>query len=74
MFGPEGVHADTARMDTKLFIGAYAAELQAFVDAVRDGTPLPVTGDDAKRALAIALAAIKSVEEHRPVRVDEITS
>jgi myo-inositol 2-dehydrogenase / D-chiro-inositol 1-dehydrogenase len=74
VFGPEGVRADTARMDTKLFVGAYTAEFQAFVDAVRNGTPPPVTGADAKRALAIALAAIKSVEEHRPVRVDEITS
>ena len=74
VFGPEGVRADTARMDTNLFVGAYTAELQAFVDAVRNATPPPVTGDDARRALAIALAAIKSVQEHRPVRVDEITS
>ena len=49
---------------------AYTAELAAFVDAVRAGTPAPVTGEDARAALAIALAAAESVRTGRPVRID----
>jgi myo-inositol 2-dehydrogenase/D-chiro-inositol 1-dehydrogenase len=30
-----------------------------------------VTGDDARRALEVALAAIRSHEEHRPVKLEE---
>jgi myo-inositol 2-dehydrogenase/D-chiro-inositol 1-dehydrogenase len=74
VFGPDGMRAETARMNTELFVGAYTAELQAFVDAVRHGTPPPVTGEDAKRALTIALAAIKSIQQNRLVRIAEITS
>ena len=51
---------------------AYTAELAAFVDAVRAGTPAPVTGEDARAALAIALAAAESVRAGRPVRIDEV--
>ena len=47
---------------------AYVAELAAFVDAVRGGTPAPVGGEDARAALAIALAAAESVRAGRPVR------
>ncbi len=63
---------DTARGDQELFAGAYIAELAAFADAVRTGTPAPVTGEDARAALAIALAAAASVRDGRPVRIDEI--
>jgi myo-inositol 2-dehydrogenase/D-chiro-inositol 1-dehydrogenase len=33
---------------------------------------LPATGDDARAALAIALAAAESVAGGRPVRIDEV--
>jgi predicted dehydrogenase len=32
------------------------------------------TGEDGRAALVLALAAIRSVETGRPIRVDEITS
>jgi myo-inositol 2-dehydrogenase/D-chiro-inositol 1-dehydrogenase len=48
------------------------AELTAFVDAVRAGTPAPVGGDDARAALAIALAAAESVQTGRPVWIHEV--
>jgi myo-inositol 2-dehydrogenase / D-chiro-inositol 1-dehydrogenase len=67
-----GRSVETARGDQELFAGAYTAELAAFVDAVRSGTPPPVTGEDARTALAIALAAAASVRAGRPVRIHEV--
>src|SRR5687768_12735352 len=70
--GPAGRAVDTARSDQELLAGAYVAELAAFVDAVRGGAPAPVGGEDARAALAIALAAAESVRAGRPVRIEEI--
>jgi myo-inositol 2-dehydrogenase/D-chiro-inositol 1-dehydrogenase len=67
-----GRTVETARSDQELFAGAYVAELAAFADAVRAGTPAPVTGEDARAALAIALAAAESVRAGRPVRTEEV--
>ncbi|GAA2616475.1 myo-inositol 2-dehydrogenase [Paractinoplanes durhamensis] len=61
---------ETARGDQELFAGAYTAELAAFVAAIRTGTPPPTTGEDARAALAIALAAAESVRTGRPVGVE----
>jgi myo-inositol 2-dehydrogenase/D-chiro-inositol 1-dehydrogenase len=54
------------------YTAAYAAEIAAFVAALRDGTPPPTTGHDGLMALALADAALKSVAEGRVVRVSEI--
>jgi myo-inositol 2-dehydrogenase/D-chiro-inositol 1-dehydrogenase len=70
--GGAGRHVDTVRSDQDLLPDAYVAELAAFADAVRTGTPAPVTGEDARAALAIALAAAESVRAGRPVRIDEV--
>ncbi len=51
---------------------AYAAEIAAFVHAVESGSVPPTTGDDGLRALALAEAAVKSVDEERVVRISEI--
>lgn len=37
----------------------------AFIEAVRNGTDVPVTGVDGLRALEVALAAMKSAESHQ---------
>ena len=66
--GAGGRLVDTVRSDQELLPDAYVAELAAFVDAVRAGAPAPVTGEDARAALAIALAAAESVRAGRPVR------
>jgi myo-inositol 2-dehydrogenase/D-chiro-inositol 1-dehydrogenase len=55
-----------------LFHGAYAAELEHFVDCVRTGAATDSTGEDARGTLAIALAAIRSVQAGQPVRLDEV--
>ncbi|MBM7804426.1 myo-inositol 2-dehydrogenase/D-chiro-inositol 1-dehydrogenase [Geodermatophilus bullaregiensis] len=67
--GPAGRLVETVRGDQELFPDAYTAELAAFVEAVREGRPAPVTGEDARAALAIALAAAESVRTGGPVRV-----
>ncbi|MCA9834018.1 MAG: Gfo/Idh/MocA family oxidoreductase [Thermomicrobiales bacterium] len=39
--------------------------VSAFIDAVRNGTDVPVTGTDGLRALEVALAAMKSAESNQ---------
>jgi myo-inositol 2-dehydrogenase / D-chiro-inositol 1-dehydrogenase len=67
-----GRTVETARSDQELLADAYVAELTAFVDAVRAGKPAPVGGDDARAALAIALAAAESVQTGRPVGIGAV--
>ena len=67
-----GLEAETVRGDQELFRDAYTAELAAFVGAVGQGGAAPVTGQDARSALAIALAAAQSVRTHRPVAIEEL--
>src|SRR4030095_4394144 len=55
--GAAGRSVATVRSDQALLAAAHVAELAAFAAAVRGGTPAPVGGDDARAALAIALAA-----------------
>jgi len=69
-----GRMVETARSDQELLAGAYVAELAAFADAVRGRTPVPVGGEDARAALAIALAAARSVRAGRPVRIGEVAT
>jgi myo-inositol 2-dehydrogenase / D-chiro-inositol 1-dehydrogenase len=66
---PGGQSADTVHSDQELLGDAYTAELAAFVQAVRSGTPATVGGDDAWQALAIALAAVESAGSGRPAAV-----
>ena len=51
---------------------AYAAEWDAFVTALADGTPVPVTLEDGVAALAMAEAATRSLREGRPVRLADV--
>lgn len=54
------------------FEPAYRAELQAFLTSVRDGAESPCPVTDARQAVAVSLAADRSMKEHRPVKVKEI--
>ena len=54
------------------FQPAYRKELAAFVEAVRTGAPSPCSLDEARSALAIALAAELSRAERRPVSIEEV--
>ena len=70
--GAEGVVADTWRRNIDLFHDAYTAELAAFADCVRSGATPEPGGRDARAALAIALAAIRSVDTGSPVRLSVV--
>jgi myo-inositol 2-dehydrogenase/D-chiro-inositol 1-dehydrogenase len=67
-----GRHVDTVRGDVELFGDAYTAEFVEFTDAVRASRAPAVTGQDARRALVLALASIESVKAGMPVQVAKI--
>ena len=67
-----GISVETSRLDSDLLRSAYLGEFEAFANAARIGGPSPVPGSAARVALAIALAAIKSVEEGRGVELVEV--
>jgi len=54
------------------FEPAYRSELAAFVETVRTDAPSPCSLEEARSALAIALAAELSRAERRPVSIEEV--
>jgi myo-inositol 2-dehydrogenase/D-chiro-inositol 1-dehydrogenase len=53
---------------------SFALELEMFVQAVLEGKPTPVTGADGRAPVVMALAARKSYDEHRPVKLAEVSA
>lgn len=53
-------------------MGFYTNEMSAFVEMIRTGTP-PITREQTLDVLGILHAGIRSAEEGRTVRIDEIT-
>ena len=56
------------------YMQAYAAEINAFVEAIVQDIPTKVNVQDGLEPVLIGLAAKKSVAEHRPVTLAEIRS
>lgn len=54
------------------YVPSYLAEWSAFEQAIRAGSPPPVTGQDARAALVVGLAARRSAREGRPLSTSEI--
>jgi myo-inositol 2-dehydrogenase / D-chiro-inositol 1-dehydrogenase len=54
------------------YVPSYVHEWEAFLIALRDDGPSPVSAADGRAALVAGLAAGRSHREGRPVRVDEI--
>jgi myo-inositol 2-dehydrogenase/D-chiro-inositol 1-dehydrogenase len=54
------------------YTDSFAAEIQAFTESVLEDKPIAVTGADSRMPVVMALAAGKSSQEHRPVRLSEI--
>lgn len=72
-YSENGVHASLPLnffMDR--YIEAYANEIKEFCEAVLEDKVISVGGKDGLLAVAIGLAAKKSVQEKRPVKVKEI--
>jgi myo-inositol 2-dehydrogenase/D-chiro-inositol 1-dehydrogenase len=71
--GSETVHKDLPlNFFMERYTESFAAELRSFVHAIREKKPTEVTGIDGRIPVQMALAARKSYDEHRPVRMDEI--
>ncbi len=54
------------------YTDSFAAEIEAFTESVLEGKPIAVTGAESRKPVVMALAAGKSSQEHRPVRLSEI--
>jgi myo-inositol 2-dehydrogenase/D-chiro-inositol 1-dehydrogenase len=52
---------------------AYVAEMKAFIEAIQQDTPPPVTGLDGRVPVVMGLAAWRSYRENRPVKLVEIS-
>ena len=46
----------------------------AFIDAVANNKPVPVSGADGRAPVVMGIAARKSYDENRPVKLSEITA
>jgi myo-inositol 2-dehydrogenase/D-chiro-inositol 1-dehydrogenase len=74
------VHADAAGVHqsriagflTERYGGAYLAEIKGFAECLRSGSPPLATGEDGRRAAIVAAAALRSMQERRPVATAEI--
>jgi myo-inositol 2-dehydrogenase/D-chiro-inositol 1-dehydrogenase len=55
------------------YADSFESELRAFIEIIAQDQPSPVTGADGRVPVVMALAARKSYDERRPVRLEEIT-
>ena len=69
----ENVHRD---LPLYFFLERYAesfvTEMKAFIESAQNNKRPPVTGADGRASVVLALAAQKSFEEKRPVRLSEV--
>lgn len=69
----DGVHAaKPLYFYLERYMDAYVLEMQQFIEAIENDTPVPVTGNDGREPAIIGMAAWKSIREHRPVALSEI--
>ena len=54
------------------YIDAYRAEFKAFIEALINDTPVPVSGLDGRMPVVIGLAALQSLREGRSVKLSEV--
>jgi len=53
------------------YMQSFTDEVRVFVESIRSGTTPPVTGVDGRIPVVMAMAATRSLKEHRPVRLSE---
>ena len=54
------------------YLESYVTEMRSFIDAVLNDQPVAVTGKDARMPVVMGLAARRSYDENRPVKLSEI--
>ncbi len=69
-----GVKYDAITHWLDRFADAYLLEMRDFIATLHVGREPRVTGRDGREAVAISLAAQRSVKEHRPVSLSEMNS
>ena len=70
-YSTAGVIEDHQYFFLERFRDAYRNEMIAFLNAIRDDLPVTVTGDDGRAALRLAVAAEKSLQQGRPVSLQQ---
>jgi len=69
----EGVHGPRPLyFFVERYMDAYVAEMKGFIHSILEDTDPPVTGLDGRAPVVMAYAAQKSLEEGRPVRLQEV--
>lgn len=72
-FGTDGaLQAKPFHFFMDRYSDSYRYELDAFLRAVLENSVIPVTATDAKQATKIALAAMQSVNEKRPISMTDL--
>jgi myo-inositol 2-dehydrogenase/D-chiro-inositol 1-dehydrogenase len=70
---PEGTHRDVPLyFNIERYPEAFFGEVNAFVQSIVNKKPVPVTGRDRRIAVVLSMAAKKSWQENRPVKLEEI--
>ena len=54
------------------YFESYVVEMRAFVQAIANGQPVPVVGNDGRAPVLLAMAGMRSLEEKRPVKLAEL--
>jgi myo-inositol 2-dehydrogenase/D-chiro-inositol 1-dehydrogenase len=54
------------------YMDSFISEMKEFIEAIQQDKPTPVNGIDGRKPVLIAMAAKKSLEENRPVKLSEI--
>lgn len=74
IFDKEGIHhALPLDFFMDRYSKSYLKEIELFVDALANNTPIPVSGEDGVEATVIAVAAKISMQEGRPVKLAELS-
>ena len=68
----DGVAHDTVPYFMERFGNAYTAEIRDFIECIVTGKEPSVSGKEARLATAIGLAATRSLDEGRPIKVTEV--
>ncbi|WP_422082452.1 inositol 2-dehydrogenase [Ulvibacterium sp.] len=73
LYNNQGIHAALPlHFFLERYQEAYKTEMKDFIKGLANGTMMPVDGNDGLQSLKIGLAAIKSIQENRPVKISEI--
>lgn len=73
-YGADGVVSEKPlHFFLERYMDAYKNEMKAFVDCVVNDTPEPATVQDGRESVVVAMAALKSLQEKRPIKISEVT-